>query len=157
MPGGGHFDTDATRADDREAAGHRTAIGGFPVGPRPGFGNARQIRKRCAASRADDNSVPDGERRYLATCRGDRNAAGPVQSSMAAHQSCSDSGYPIGLTGVIPVAHVAVPATEDADGVDRTVDRLPRTVDMVGIGYRDDRARSAAVCPTGPAPSTTTS
>jgi hypothetical protein len=60
---------------------------------------------------------------------------------MAAHQGCPDSGYPISLTGVVPVADVAIPAAEDAGGVDRTVDRIPRTIEMVGIGYRDDRAQ----------------
>src|SRR6476646_9020196 len=71
---------------------------------------------------------------------------------MAAHQGRPDSGYPIGLTGVVPVAHIAVPATEDTGGADRTADRLARTVDVVGIGYRDDRTQqrlAGYACPVG--------
>jgi hypothetical protein len=58
-----------------------------------------------------------------------------------AHQRRADPGDPIGLTGVVPVAHVAVAAPEHASGVDRTAHRLARSVDVVGIGYRDDRTQ----------------
>jgi hypothetical protein len=62
---------------------------------------------------------------------------------MAADQGGPDSGYPVRLTGVVPVADVAVPAAEDAGGVDRTVDRFAGAVDAVGIGNGDDRSQQA--------------
>ena len=62
------------------------------------------------AKRCHFDSVPGGEHRQLTPAgggRGDRHAAGPFQSSMAAHQGRPDSGYPVGLTGVVPVAEVS--------------------------------------------------
>ena len=121
--------------------------------------------------------------------RGDHDAPWAVQPPVAAYQGRSDPRHPVGLAGVVPIADVAVTASENAFRVDRTGGRLARAVDVADFGECNDgtqqrftghtcpigtfasdefalddatlrpaaRARSAAFCPTGPAPSTMTS
>jgi hypothetical protein len=60
---------------------------------------------------------------------------------VTAHQSCTDPGYPIGLTRVVPVAHVTVSSTENAARADRTCDRFTGAVQVIYIGDGDHRTQ----------------
>jgi len=105
---------------------------------------------RRSASSADDHRMPGGERHFIATWRGDGDASGTVQPTVAAYQGGADSVHPVGLAAVIPVADIAVTAAEYSGSVDRTGNRLACAVNSAGIGEGNDRTQQRLTGHTGP-------
>jgi hypothetical protein len=114
-------------------------IGGVPVGPRPGFGQAGQLGQDRAAAGADHHRMPSRQYRRPAIggLHGDPPATG--QPPVPADQLGADALQPARLALVVPVGHVPVPAGEHRRGVHRPGDGLARPGDPAGVGNRDDR------------------
>ncbi|SDZ39885.1 hypothetical protein SAMN05216215_106831 [Saccharopolyspora shandongensis] len=141
MPGAGHLHPNTTTADDGEPPRYGVGVGALAIGPRPGLGNAGQVRQRRAAAGADGHRMPSGEHHAPILTGLDGHLPGPVQPPVAANQIGTDPPHPVRLPVVMPARHEPVAAGERRRRVDRRVDDLPRALDSAGIGYRDHRTQ----------------